>query len=97
MDELNLSKWRTRVYWVCFALLLLAGGLATYPGRGRAVSVIGFALPWKWVFAAWFFATLMIAYMVAMTFDYFANRAAANAEPETHNRPVGGRNDSSAR
>jgi hypothetical protein len=84
MDEMNLSKWGTRVYWVCFAILLFAGGLATFPGRGRAVSVVGLILPWKWVFAAWFFAAMLLAYLVAMTFDHFTNRPTANAEPDTY-------------
>jgi hypothetical protein len=85
MDDLNLSKWGTRVFWVSFTLVLIAGGWATVPPRGvGSVSVLGIMMPWKWVMAAMFFAALAVAYMVAMAFDHFTTRPPSDAPSETY-------------
>ena len=80
MDEMNLSKAGTRVFWVAFALLLLGAGLATMPGApipGQprwSVPVFGFMLPWKWIFAGLFFVALFVAYVIASAIDHFLLR-----------------------
>lgn len=85
MDDMNLSKWGTRVYWVIFALFLIIGGLGTAPRNLKdSVSVLGLMVPWKYVFAGVFFASLGLAYIVAKVIDDVVIRRLTGPRPETN-------------
>ena len=86
MNDLNLSRWGVRVFWLTFALLMIAVCLATFSPSGIA-SWLGVAQPkpwirfWgKWIVAVAFFAVLFIAHVVASVFDHMLTRRRLAAE-----------------